>query len=190
MPSSIYCIAFPILEETLQLREHIGTAYRLLGEAEIDFRKPKLGLHVTVIPPFRAENAQLIALGLQMMCALHSQKKEKMVMEIGAEHFFENDDCFAVVFKTSINDLFKERVTEWRAGFGRMFSWVYPPESYFYNPHLTIAECSPQIQKDYRQRLRDVGWEAAMGKFSETTIPLAAPHVFEKGADGWKPVFF
>lgn len=192
MPSSIYCIAFPVQNEPPSLLRRKALIHDLLREVEIDFKEPKLGLHVTIIPPFRAEekDARLIALGVQIMKAIHAQRAWETVMKVEEEHCFENDDSFAIVLKTSINEIFEERVTEWRACFGSTLSWVYPPANYFYKPHITVAECSRQEQKDQHQQLQGIGWRNRLPILPEVSIPLGTPQVFEKGVDGWKPVFF
>lgn len=151
-----YCIAHT-LRHTNGAIESIEKIRTTLKDAGIVAAPPKLGYHITLIPPFRTLEmvAQAFDAGMNYMDStqiVHGAPLGAIGIKFD---FFRNSDKDAFIIRLKISDVVGRAVERWRATIPSIAEWVYsPPETYQFNPHITIME-GPQLYTQMYPLLRE-----------------------------------
>jgi hypothetical protein len=193
-----YALALIFEEEhNTSLLNTLRGLFTCLKNSEIVSKAPKMGEHLTILPPFEAseDEAGMLSLGIGIMRQLVEHNYNGFIIPtFQKEDFFENATTSTVVLRYSVNDRFKEMVSSWRMRFGERFTYVYPPESFFFNPHITIAECPQITKKEILSQISSTGnrtmWERLITSIKQTNVYLSNLRVMQKTSHGWVPVSF
>jgi 2'-5' RNA ligase len=162
---------------------------RTLEEQGILVSPPKMGNHITLIPPFwhMEDAAQLLAWGFDMWDSVILAGMGGVYESRGREFdFFRNKDEDAFVIRIDMPPLFERAVERGRAKIPKMAKWKYPPESYEFNPHVTIG-----VGKDISGPIQQLLQSEALGQSSWFSVNTTqVPRVLRKSeASGrWEPV--
>lgn len=184
-----YAVA-SLVSETSGFGRSITGLQRALTDSGIHYTKPKIGSHVTLVPPFFIEEdvAQWLTLGLDLACALHFDSPSNCMMHLGEFDFFESTDSLVLVRRLNSPKRFEDVVERMRSFVSRHAEWKYPPESYLVNFHITIAEDIPQEKRG--QILEILGPHEAQNSVS--WCHLESPRLLRKesinGQTSW-PIF-
>lgn len=144
MKTGIYCIAHTI-------REHepaIGKIIQVRDTLErhgIKVERPKMGYHVTAISPFRAseEAAKLAAWALDYWDAalISNISGDIHLGAFGTKFdFFRNDKTDTLVVRLEVDKVLGRAIERGRKKIPDIAEWIYPPENYDFNAHVTIGE--------------------------------------------------
>jgi hypothetical protein len=158
----------------------------------IVFQSPKMGDHITFISPFRASELEIqwLAAGLSFCKAFHNADVPRCVATSERLHFFRNEDVDALVVRITVNQQLRDIVEQWRSKLPKTNEWVYPPDSYLFNAHATVAEGKKLFNHiaglgGAEKAFKEI---AAMNKI---VVPIDYPIIWEKTANRqWKPVHF
>lgn len=141
MRQKIYCLASPVRDNS-SLSAQLADMRNLLREHNIPYTSPKLGDHLTFVPPFYAtpDEARFMAVTLSL-CRAFANRANMQTLLYGdkIDHFTgENSDAIVVRFRMS--DILRRQVEITRSAIGDTNHFVYPPTSPLFNPHVTVAE--------------------------------------------------
>jgi len=185
MKQNIYAIASQIPEESGLYRAMQETT-RVLLEKNIPIQRPKLGWHITFIPPFEAtkDEACWLAAGLEVCHTFFSHVDAKGLMRGKSFGFFSGKKD-ALVIRMSSNKAIRDLVARFRSQIPKQTNWVYPPESYIANFHATIGEA-----EHLGQAVLSKGGESKLFGHINIVHPalLESPLLYEKEESGWHPV--
>lgn len=145
MESGIYCIAHALREQDW-MNQKLMEVQSILDKYGIDARTPKIGHHVTLIPPFRTTEAaaKLLAWGLDYWDTVRLGGVEGYDRNFGAIaigfDFFRNEKEDAFIIRLRVDGYLMRAVERGRKKIPEIAEWIYPIESYDFNPHLTVVE--------------------------------------------------
>lgn len=192
MELNTYCVAHMIREKSVGI-DDIEEVRDLLRAKKVVFSPPKLGNHITLIPPFRTteKSARSLAAGLDyfdsvLLSSLSAHKKGFCALGQTFD-FYRNPDVDAFIVRLKINPVIGRAVERWRKRIPEIATWVFPPASYDFNPHITIGEGRGIYRKISRLIDAEVIRE---GLASEMKLNLEAPRVLRKNEAHkiWEPV--
>ena len=185
MGLSILCVASPIRDGSA-LYNSMTTHEARMREAGILYELPKIGRHITYIPPFYGtEDLSMgLAIGLELCKAFYASDIAPQIMQDGRLDFFRGETD-SLVIRLKIEDVLRDLVERFRSRIPKNTRFVHPIASYFVNFHATIGEGIGLAQNiDTHGGLEKV--------FSEITTVYPAhlepPVLFEKKEHSWIPV--
>lgn len=184
MKQGIFCIVSPIREGGA-LATSMTEAEKRLTKAGIPFSRPKIGRHITFVPPFKASELEMrwLAAGLESAQTFYSEQGEQRMVQGTSVDFFEGEPE-ALVIRLGTHDSLKNFVERFRSKIPEHTEWLYPPENYLVNFHATIAEAD-----DLSQSIEKEGGVPTLFrgiKFNQPA-PLQPPLLFEKLQGSWRP---
>lgn len=185
MKQYTYAVASPIPEEGLFFKVMCAIENILISEG-IPFERPKLGRHITFIPPFRATQEDMcwLAAGLEVCHTFFRPGEATTLMSGNKLDFFRNDKD-ALVIRLRADKPIRELVGRFRAWIPQTTEWLYPPESYLVNFHATVGEAFGL----YRAITERGGVAHLVGAINVVQpVMLQAPLLYQKGEQGWHPV--
>ncbi len=187
MRFNVYCLAHQ-LRDTNGAMEDIQKIQTILQEQGVAARVPKLGYHITLLPPFRTTEdvAKSLAFGMDYMDAVRVDMGARVGI-IGTKFdFFRATDEDAFIIRLKIDENILRTVERWRSRLSEIADWVYPPESYDYNPHLTLVK-GPQI---YGRVNRLLSEGVIPASFANIVSDMEAPRVLLQDPEtrAWRPV--
>lgn len=187
----IYCIAHTIRENDPAIGKIIQTR-DTMERYGIKSERPKMGYHVTAIPPFRAseEAAKLAAWALDYWDAALITNLSGNV-HLGAYgtkfDFFRSIKADTLIIRLEVDKVLGRAIERGRKKIPDIAEWVYPPESYDFNPHVTIGEGEDIYAPVNNLIVRDI----LPSKIASTMIlRLEPPKVLRKNeaSKRWEPV--
>jgi hypothetical protein len=185
MKQHVYAVASPVPEEG-NLFGLMCTVENILKRGGIPFERPKLGRHITFIPPFRATEEEVcwLAAGLEVCQTFFYYGDNVALMSGDRLDFFRNEKD-ALVVRLRANPSIRDLVTRFRAWIPQKTEWLYPPENYSVNFHATVGEAVGLYDA-----IIDKGGVAYFFRELEFPYPviLQAPLLYRKGEQGWHPV--
>lgn len=197
MKKGLYCIVHAVRERT-ELSQMAMGIRDLLHAKGVSLRQPKMGLHMTAIPPFWTDegNAKLLAWGFDYWdSALIGQTQENRenfkVWGVGFDFFRNPGEGEAFILKLSISDVLARAIERGRKKIPDIAKWKYPPENYDLNPHITLGEGEKgrDIYTPINRFLQDGTIRSK--KATEIVYYLDAPRVLRKNEEEggkWQPV--
>ena len=188
---NIYCIAHAIRENDWahgKLRE----LRSILDKNRITTTSPKLGNHVTLIPPFRTTEAaaKLLAWGLDYWDTVRLGSVQEHDKYFGAIatgfEFFEGDEGDAFIVQLRVDSHLTRAVERGRKKIPEIAEWVHI-KNYDFNPHITVAE-GKGLAESVR-RLISTG-KLPRHYMDSFSISFEVPRVFRKNLlmHRWEPV--
>lgn len=148
---------------------------------------PKLGNHVTIIPPFFADKT------LQFGILFGAKLKWSGFNSVGFDatvintiSFFENGDCDYAYLPTTFPDDYNSQVTELRTLVGEHGRWYYDPIKEKWVPHITISE-GFELKKKLPKELTE---KAEKNKKTHVALPVEPPKLLRKIEGGWEVITF
>lgn len=140
----VYCIAHAIREDDW-VHKKLMELRSLLDKNNVPTTAPKMGNHVTLIPPFRTTEAaaKLLAWGLDYWDTVrlgHAQDHDKNFGAIATGFDFlrsEKDDAFVVTLR--VDSYLVRAIERGRKKIPEIAEWVHV-NNYDFNPHLTVVE--------------------------------------------------
>lgn len=182
----LFCVATSV-RETTQEHQLLTSWRKKLEEGGVSIKPPKMGLHMTLIPPFwhTKEAAELLGWGFDLW-------NSSIVGTNGTHHsrgskfdFFLSKEEDALVVRLQVDPLIEQAVERGRAKIPKMARWKFPPENYEFNPHITIG-----VGKEIHLRSREILRTEEFGAASWLNVTFGPPKVLMKNeSDGrWIPV--
>ncbi len=185
MKQHTYAVASPVPEEG-NLFESMCAIENILVGKGISFERPKLGRHITFIPPFLAteEETAWLAAGLEVCHTFFFPGDNTTLMSGNKLDFFRNQKD-ALIIRLRADKPIRALVERFRAWIPKKTEWLYQPESYQVNFHATVGE-----GKGLYQEIVKHGGTANLFKGINIVQPvtLEAPLLYKKGEEGWYPV--
>lgn len=172
---------FPHDSPAAILADDIATFYK---EKTKGTTRPKLGPHITLLPPFYAPRDEMIHLskGLDMMKALYRDLKhslmEARISEIG---FFNNPNNGVLILKIKLPSHYQAVVEDYKKGLSHFATWVFPPDDLSFNPHLCIFE-GETVYRDLQKLVK----EFPRSKIEGVSFNLPTPTIMRKVEEGDK----
>lgn len=119
--------------------QHLRREAKLLSR-EAD--TPKLGNHLTLLPPFRAHPDEMrqFSMGLEIAQALYEDGGAKRFAETHGLDFFRNPGSDALVVKVLLPRNYHVLIEACRKQLSRFNEWVFPVLGGSYAPHICILE--------------------------------------------------
>lgn len=184
MKQSTFCVASPIREDGA-LAKVMASAQERLKQANISFAGPKLGKHITFVPPFKASEIEMhwLIAGLECAHTFHcSSGIPKMTK--GEELDFFTGEKDALIIKVTAGENIRDLAERFRSNVPKHTEWVYAPKSYLVSFHATIAE-----GEGLRTAINDHGGVEGLfkGLHFQQPIQLEPPKVFQKEDGLWRP---
>jgi 2'-5' RNA ligase len=192
MKVGVFSIVHLIRDDHQSARGLEGIKRTLEGKG-IRLRYPKLGTHITLIPPFRTDEdaAKLLAWGYNynhmMDIGIPSLSHPGWLAQGTGYDFFRNEDVDAFIVRMSVGNLIAHAVEQWRAQIPQIASWVYPPEGHAYTPHVTVGKGKGVA--DVIEPLIKSG-EIPINHATDFSFELRSPQVMRETEGGkWERVF-
>ncbi len=191
MQTGIYCIAHTIREYD----PAIATVVRIrdvLDHHGIKTSRPKMGYHITAIPPFRTteDAAKMVAWACDywdsvMLAAVPASDLTFSASGIRFD-FFRGQPNDTFIIRLEMDPTISRAIERGRKRIPDVAEWVYPPENYDFNPHLSIGEGENvfgPIGKLVRQNI-------IPAKDANVIVRLEPPKVLRKNEARrcWEPV--
>lgn len=145
MENGVFCIAHMIREQD-SATETLVKVQDTLERHCISARRPKLGYHITAISPFRTteKGARLVAWAFDYWDSVMLSAVPEREAHFGAFgikfDFFRNPDEDAFVIRLHMDPVLSRAIERGRKKISEIAEWVYVPENYDFNPHVTIAK--------------------------------------------------
>lgn len=145
MESGIYCVAHALREQDW-MNGKLLEIQSILDRHGLCAKTPKIGHHVTLIPPFRTTEAaaKLLAWGLDYWDTVRMGSVETSDRNFGAIAtgfgFFRGEEEDAFIIRLRVDTYLMRAVERGRKKIPEISSWVHPIENYDFNPHLTVVE--------------------------------------------------
>lgn len=195
MKLGLFCIAHTIRERTA-LSHELAVIREILHMRGISLRQPKMGLHMTAIPPFWADEdaARLLAWGFDYWdSSLIDQTQESRenfkVWSAGFGFFRNPGEPEVFTLRLGINNILARAIERGRKKIPDIAKWEYPPENYDFNPHITIGEGKKEQNVYTLVTNRFLCGETSYS-MKEAVYHLEAPKVLRKNEKSgrWEPV--
>lgn len=187
MKEKVFCIVSPIQQGRL-LDTTMVEAERRLTSANIAFTLPKIGKHITFVPPFLASELEMrwLAAGLECAKTFYSPEGLPVLTRGVALDFFkdEKSGVDALIIRLSISQQVMDLIERFRSKVPEHTEWVHPPASYLANLHATIAEGEGLSRAVDAHGLN---YKLFKGLNIEAPVQLEPPMLFEKLTGSWKP---
>lgn len=190
MKLGTYCIAHTIREHDPAITTIRGIG-DTLEQRGVRLKRPKIGYHITAIPPFRT--TEEAAKAAAWICDYWDSTLLSLLPRSGALFaaygtqfdFFRNPGVDAFVIRVKMDDVIARAIERGRKRIPDIAEWVYPPESYDFNGHVTIGKgegISIPIQRLIAKK--------AISLPPQMVIALEPPKVLREnvGAGTWEPV--
>ena len=167
----------------------LSRARGILTRNDVIFSVPSMGDHMTILPPFDADENEikLLAAGLEMCNLFSSDINPKNTVVHDGFSFFRNEGSDALVLRLKISRDAIETVERWRAKLSETHHWKFPPESFLVNAHATVGE-----GKDLYEAVETLPKRENLSRLLGTTFgdPLPVPVVVRKDTTikKWVPV--
>lgn len=186
MKQSTFCVASSIREDGA-LAVVMASAQERLKQANIPFNPPKLGKHITFVPPFKAaEEIEIgwLVMGLEVAHIFYCPKGVPKMAKGEKLDFFTGEKD-ALIVRVTADWNIKDLAERFRAILPKHTEWVYAPESYLVSFHATIGE-----GEGLRAAIDAKGGveELFKGLQFQQPIQLEPPKVFEKENGLWRPL--
>lgn len=187
MKQSTFCIASPIKEEGA-LATVMSSAQERLKQENIPFNPPKLGKHITFVPPFKAAaevEIEWLVMGLEVAHIFNCAQGVPKMAKGEKLDFFTGEKEDALIVRVTTGWNIKDLAERFRAILPKRTEWVYAPESYLVSFHTTIAEA-----KGLYKAIDDHGGIKKLfkGLNFQQPIQLEPPKVFQKENGLWRPL--
>jgi hypothetical protein len=186
-PGEDVCLIVHDFESYTPLTELVRDLQSSIKRAVPEARSPKIGSHVTIVPPFFASK-QLqfgILFGMQLKWAGFSsfQFDAKVGYRIS---FFENENSDYAYLPITFPVDYVPLVNGLRSLVGDHGQWYHDPVKEKWVPHITVVE-GIGIAKKVPPEFSDV----QLDKVSlPVALPVKQPSLFKKIQSGWEEVTF
>ena len=139
-------------------------------------RAPKLGNHITLLPPFRAHEDEMrqFAMGLSIARALYGSEESHNYADSCGIDFFRNPEEDVCILRVALPRAYHAMIEECRRRLSDFNEWVFPVLDDSYNPHICILEGAGLYEK-LRPALPELKKIAPLIHF---TLPF--PQIMEK----------
>lgn len=190
MKERTFCIVSPIRDGGA-LAQFILEAEKRLAANNINFTRPKIGKHITFIPPFFAAEHEMcwIAVGLEVAKAFYSDTGTPVMVKGKEIDFYRGEGADALVLKLETSPVIRDLVKHIRSIVPKYTQWKYPPESYLENFHATIAEgqgLASVVESHGVKEGAKGGLLLFDGMRSDIHARLEPPTLVEKTSTGWQ----